>query len=683
MTDRVPSEPVAGFSPIPLRVAAVAIGLLGLLPASNWFGDGPPVPWWDAAVRPWLLWSIPVFGVALALSALGPRCETALDRAHHWILAPSARAFATGVFLLALALSALFAWYCFHARMTVGDEMSQQFQARLLLNGRLSAVPEQYMEFFNTVETLDGNGRWFSQFPIGGALPLAIGMALHLVWLVNPVFVGWATVSVYRFVRGVSDERFARWTALLFALSPYVLFMAASELNHVPALACILWGVSALPTWATSDDPRAVRRSAWVIGFAFACAASIRPYDAALCAVPVGLMQLVIARGSRTRWTSLGWQLAGGLIPLLLLFIVNWRTTGDPLLFAYDALNGPGHRPGFHLDPRGIEHTPTRGMYLASSYLMRINVSLFEWPLPALVFVLAGMTLARRPSAWDYLFGGILVCVVGGYAAYWHEGFFMMGPRFMYSALPSLVWFTARAVRITAAGITTPLVHRAVYLVVPICVATTWLAPPDPTRLFGVWRVATINHQQHAGTLPDPVADAKAAGLDNALVFVRESWHTALAARLRALGSPPLMTEAFVPQFDACAMQRALDALPPGVAGPDPLSFVLQQSEAAGQPRPVGSFTDQNRRVSLVPNKPLAPACAAEMNADERPGVSLALLLPSADFDSDGRLSGKVVWARDLGPRDTLLRARFGDRQWFRYDAGAATPETRFVRLAK
>jgi hypothetical protein len=364
------------------------------------------------------------------------------------------------------------------------------------------------------------------------------------------------------------------------------------------------------------------------------------------------------------------------------LFIVNARTTGDPFLFAYDALNGPGHRPGFHLDPRGIQHTPARGMYLASSYLMRINVSLFEWPLPSLVFVLAGMAFVRRPTRWDYLFAGILVCIIVGYAAYWHEGFFMMGPRFLYTALPSLVWFTMRGMRAVATSATgIPIARRASLLLIPVCVACTWFAPPDPTRLFGVWRVAAINHQQHAGAEPDPVADARAAGLDHALVFVRESWHGSLAARMRALGSPPLATEAIIPQYDACAMERALDALPQDAAGPPALTFVLQRADEAGQAVPVNGVTDQNRRISLVRDAPLAPVCAMELKEDERPGVLLARLLPYAEFDADGRLGGKVVWARDLDARDTLLLDRFGSRQWYRYDATAGSAVERFVRL--
>ena len=37
-----------------------------------------------------------------------------------------------------------------------------------------------------------------------------------------------------------------------------------------------------------------------------------------------------------------------------------------------------------------------------------------------------------------------------------------------------------------------------------------------------------------------------------------------------------------------------------------------------------------------------------------------------AATDADARLGGRVVYARDFGARNALLRERFGDRAWYR-----------------
>jgi hypothetical protein len=51
-------------------------------------------------------------------------------------------------------------------------------------------------------------------------------------------------------------------------------------------------------------------------------------------------------------------------------------------------------------------------------------------------------------------------------------------------------------------------------------------------------------------------------------------------------------------------------------------------------------------------------------------------------IDRDGRIGGDVVFARDFGPRDTILAPRFGDRTWYRY-VPAPTPggTPRFVPI--
>ena len=129
-----------------------------------------------------------------------------------------------------------------------------------------------------------------------------------------------------------------------------------------------------------------------------ASAAAIRPYDAALVGVVVGVFQLTNARTSLHR-RSLAVQIAAGAIPLAVLLLANARTMGNPFLFAYDALNGPEHRPGFHMTPRGFVLTPTIGLIQTSGKLLRLSTALFEWPVPALALVAAGMLALAAPIA--------------------------------------------------------------------------------------------------------------------------------------------------------------------------------------------------------------------------------------------------------------------------------------------
>ena len=118
--------------------------------------------------------------------------------------------------------------------------MAQQWHARILASGRVAAVAEPYPEFFNTAPVFDRDGRWYSQYPIGGPAFVALGVLVNAPWIVNPLLLGIATWVLYRFLSDVFDETTARVTALLWVASPMVLIMSASQMNHVPALTCAL-----------------------------------------------------------------------------------------------------------------------------------------------------------------------------------------------------------------------------------------------------------------------------------------------------------------------------------------------------------------------------------------------------------------------------------------------------------
>jgi hypothetical protein len=75
------------------------------------------------------------------------------------------------------------------------------------------------------------------------------------------------------------------------------------------------------------------------------------------------------------------------------------------------------------------------------------------------------------------------------------------------------------------------------------------------------------------------------------------------------------------------------------------------------------AVTDQ---VAFEPNRTLTPECRAQLLSAQSNGGDYVRFLPRNSVDDDGRLNGDVLYARDFGPRNTLLRDRFGDRAWYR-----------------
>jgi hypothetical protein len=652
--------------------------VLGLFPLANLLTSGRAIGWWGGAVREWTIRGGLVVAIASGVALVtGQRLDDLLQRAKQVVLWPSQLSFAIGISGFTCVLSAALAQYCFAGQPFTSDEMAQLWHARILLSGRLMLAAESHREFFNTAPVIDQAGQWFSQYPVGGPAFIAIGLAAGAAWLVNPVLLGFATWQTYRFTSDISDELTSRSAALLFSLSPMVLIMGASQMNHVPALAFTMLALASLTRWDRARTTRQRWMYAGTIGFALGVVAAVRPLDAALVGVVIGSYQVWRLAAAAERWRDIGIQCAAAALPLSLLLSANARTTGGPLLFGYDALNGVAHRIGFHLAPNGEMHTPLHGVVLASGYLMRLDRFLFEWPIPALVIVLVGIIgilLTKSPSRWEVILVAIATAFLAGYGAYWFDGFFA-GPRFLFTTLPAFVYFAARAPGAVAHALSrTAIPRRAAVLVLPLCVAASWLGP------LGISSAAArvlLYRDQRTKLKTDVEGQIRQAGLHHALVFVNESWRGRLLARLRVVGVQQFEADRVVSTVDACALQTALDA-------EDTLSArdaaerhdrVLARARGFGNAQLVpGLAADQT--IALVPGSAPTPACLHEVEHDAAGSMPYALFLAQQRIDANGRIGGDVVFARDFGARDELLRARFGDRAWYRYRPPTSLSDT-------
>jgi hypothetical protein len=654
-------------SPIPLRLVAALLALLGVFPLAAVIKWAPVVQWLPEAAGEWAISIVVVALLCLALArSAGDRVDVLLSRARNAVLAPAPRDFAIYAGLFTFFGALFVAWFCFRGQPTGGDEMAQLFQARLLAAGRLWGVAEQPYQFFSGIQTASIGGRWFAQFPIGWPLLLAPSVLLGMPWIVNPLLAGWTAASLYRFASKIGDDATARLATILFATSPFVLLMSGSQMNHPAALAFLMYALVGLADWLAESDPRGRRSAAIRIGFGFAASATIRPYEATLFAVVVGVFQFIQARRSPALLRSFVWQLAGGAIPIAFLLYVNSQQTGHALLFGYDALNGASHRPGFHQDPTGVLFTPMQGIHHISSYLLLLNASLFGGPIPSVVLIVGGLALRARATKWDYLQVALIVALLAGYASYWAESFFV-GPRFLYAGVPFFVIAVATLPHSLAARARSPVGQRASRLLIPVALAVAWLLPPHITRFQGVWSQLVGERRPPELRLVDLDQAARDQDLDDALVIVHESWHGRLTARLRASGAPALTAESFLREFDACALQIALDNEDRAGSPADAkrVQRIARFGLMYGQAR---ILQGTNGSTTLAFSRPVNQYCVPELEIDRQvPAVPLDWFLANARFDRDGRLAGRVVYARDFGATNQKLLARFAGRTWYRY----------------
>jgi hypothetical protein len=646
-------------------VLLVAITVLGprlvavsSLPANNLveYAVKPAILYWTVGS------ALVVFPVLALTTVPGDWFERWWDAASSRVMAPSNPAFATGLVVVAITLAGAFSWYCFGAGPINSDEISQLWHARILLGGRLALPADPNPEFFAIDNVID-SPVWMSQFPIGGPAVQALGVAVGAAWLTNPIFTGLTSLNVYRFVQRVYGEAQARAAAIVFVASPTVLIMGGSHMNHVATAWLLTLAFAALPVWMSSEERRARMRSAALIGLGVGTAAAIRPLDAAIAAAILGGVMLFFAARDRARATSLLVSGGVGALPVALLLAANWLTTGAPQRFGYTLLWGPNHSLGLHADPTGLPHTAWRALLMALRYVTEVNAFTTTWAIPLLLIVALAFALGPHVRGWDKLLLAFAALQLTAYAFYFHDGQFA-GARFLFSVIPAILILATRAPFMLAAR-ELGAWRRATLLLLPVCIATTWVRPMGPFGVRGLaleFRGARVSLKR--GAPRDSVMDR----LPRSLVFVQEHASARLVRRLWALGVSRSDAARLMRDADNCALFDALRAEERRGAVDSAGRVQRMELHTMRYNSPAGQASlDSAAKAGFTS---AISGCVTEMAHDNRVAdfISYGPMLLRNRFDAQGRIDGQVVYVMDLSERNEVLRSRFGDRQWYRWE---------------
>ena len=632
------------------RGFAVLATVLGFLPLVNWLPGGHTAQWYAAFVSEWISGSAIVVGVAVVLTILSRRTdgiwrEGLGQSASGWAHAHSVR-FGLAISAIAVVMYAVVASSVFSRVPISIDELVQLVQAKTFASGRLWQPASPAPEFYSVLNMVDANGRYYSQFPPGGPVMLALGMLARAPWLVGPVCGAVSVAAFWMYVRAVEPRRgVALGAVVLFMIAPFAVFMAGSHMNHVPTL---MWLMLALASMArVMSSPTPMPRFALANGVALGCAATIRPVDAFAFALPAAVWYVAKALGDRARWRDVVAAGVGVAVPFCAMMWVNARTTGEPLLFGYQVLWGRSHDLGFHRAPWGIAHTPMRGLELVNLYFLRLQTYLYESSIPSLVPALGALYLTRKVDRFDRYLVASAVLVVGLYFAYWHDGF-IFGPRFVFSLLPLLALWTARFPALVRERYGPGFAYR-----------TTWYGFGVAAVLAAFVSVPARVREYAQSFLPmrfDYVEAARRAGAENALIFVRESWGTQLMARMWALGIPRSETELLYGKVNACALERGITGLERSGLR-DTAAFGALSPLLADSSRLVKSPFSPDVTERYLPGSAYVPVCVRRI-AEDRAGFTLLAPLLYADW-------GTNVYARDMHERNIALARQYPGRRMY------------------
>ncbi|MFN8544046.1 MAG: hypothetical protein U0807_07565 [Candidatus Binatia bacterium] len=357
---------------------------------------------------------------------------------------------------------------------------------------------------------------------------------------------------------------------------------------------------------------------------------------------------------------------ATGLAALAPTLAYNAATTGSPLTFTYAAI-WRGLELGLgHATPWGETLTATRALGLTAVDGHQLDVYLLEWPLPATALLAAGLWAGGgRLDTGLRVAAGYVLALVAALFLYFHRDT-MYGPRLLFSAVPALLVLLAAALvrladcRSRVGWRTLTLGDLATTLLAVTALVSAATLVPKRLASYGTAGTAFALH---------PDADARRAGLHDALVLVPEGWGSRIIARLWAAGVPMTDSTRVYDAFDACALEELLaDATARGVRDAA-LVAELATRAAHASPGVAAPGVTRDPRLRLPADRHVTPRCGAEIERDRRGTLQFApyLYLNAATLDGD------VVWARELGADDAGLAQRFPGRTVWRYTADPKT----------
>jgi len=554
-------------------------------------------------------------------------------------------------------LTAILSAYVWGAKPVLVDVLAQFVHARYFAEGMLagpSGLPYEFWVSSNTFVTEHG---WVSQYPPGHMLFLAAGFALHAVWLVCPILMATAVFFTSLTAERLfpNDRVVARTGSLLFAVSPYLLSLAAAFMSHVTVVA--LLAVAAYCALRARDE---TWRWALVTGLAVGAAFATRSLSA-LVIGPVLTLGFWLT-GIHGRERSLGYlsvrlgAAAVGAFPIVIAVAAyNATFFGSPFEFGYTAYLGPNHGLGFHLDPFGNSFGPTEGLAYTSSDLLALGYFLLRTPVS--VVLVAGLYLifAKRLSSGARLVFAWALCLLVPFAAYWHHDL-LLGPRMIADAAPA--WCLLAAVaglglvrvfpkdRVLFGGRFSPRVFVSAALVLSMVLGAGYFIPHDVLTYARTFVQTPSMPRSNSPTL----------------VFVHGAWEGRIVARLLGNGMRADSVNVGISLNSSCSMQEFADA------------YVVQRGRGTMVSTPQVSFTHGVTDASTPTRLPsgvvirarqdevLTPSCLAQAHADRGGTIPLMPLLWQGDLP--GIPGAGAMYVRDLGPAENArLIERYPRRQ--------------------
>ncbi|MEQ1690372.1 MAG: hypothetical protein ABMA00_03755 [Gemmatimonas sp.] len=438
---------------------------------------------------------------------------------------PQLDRFALVIAVSVMAVCALLAVVVYDRHPHIADEVAYLFQARTFASGRVTLPNPPVPGAFELYLLESGPRGWFSPVPPGWSAALVPGVLIGAPWLVNPVLTGVNVLLAYLALQPLYGRRTARLSTLLFAASPWNLFLGMSYMPHAFTLCCAL---------AATLGVIAARRTGltrWAVGggFALGALASVRQLDALVMAGVLGLWSIGVG-GRRLRASGTIALVLGSLFATIPLLMFNRYFTGKasvfPMMAYVDRLFGKGANDygfgrnrgmGWALDPNP-GHGPVDGIINATLNTSATQVELFGWSVGSLLLAYAFVLRGHLRTA-DRLMLGTITAVWLAYFFNYFSGGPDFGARYWFLMIVPLCALTARGALTLEANALTSGEGSAAGRGDTRMLAGTVLLTVGALLTFVPWR-SVDKYRDYRGMRKDIVALVQSRQIERGLVLV-------------------------------------------------------------------------------------------------------------------------------------------------------------------
>jgi tetratricopeptide (TPR) repeat protein len=220
-----------------------------------------------------------------------------------------------GLFIAGFSLSIFFNFYMYLNEPPTSDEFSYLFQARIVQEGKLYEISPPLRDSFSAM-FLRNNGKWFSRYPVGWPILMALGGFAGNFHLLADLAAGLFLVVLFKIGHELHNRSIGLLGAFSALFSPFFLLTSATFQPHVVDLffiSCmILYFIKFLKNYRGID--------ALLLSLFFGCALHIRLDSAVLIIPSFVLVYLFNPFRKGAFYKSLITYLIHGL-PVLLIFL--------------------------------------------------------------------------------------------------------------------------------------------------------------------------------------------------------------------------------------------------------------------------------------------------------------------------------------------------------------------------